>query len=264
LTPSPSSQKYRRTRRRRGVPGGGVVPLKLLKDNSPAARARRRARQERWRGPLVTAADRRSAWASLMLADHGVLRLAWRNRHLVTPLLWRSAQPAPADIAFARRAGIRTVLSLRSDGFGGDALEREACAKEGIRFERLLMWSRRAPPKETLRRAIELFPRLETPVLMHCKSGADRAGLGAALWLIIVEGRPATEAARQLALRYGHVAQAKTGILDAFVEAWRTSGEARGLTFAQWVETAYDPKALVEGFRPNRAAEAFISALRRE
>jgi protein tyrosine phosphatase (PTP) superfamily phosphohydrolase (DUF442 family) len=229
-----------------------------------SARSRRRAGKERWRCPLATAADRRAAWASLMLSDHGLLRLAYRNRHRVTERLWRSSQPAPFDVAWARRQGVRTVLSLRADGFGGDPLERRACAREGLAFARLVLQSRRAPPKETLREAMRVLPSLETPVLMHCKSGADRAGLGAALWLIIVEERPAREAMRQLALRYGHVAAAKTGILDAFLAAYARTGEARGLSFARWVETVYDPEALAAAFRSNRAADAIIDALDRE
>ena len=35
---------------------------------------------------------------------------------------------------------------------------------------------------------------------MHCKSGADRAGLASALWLLHVERRPVAEAMKQLSL----------------------------------------------------------------
>jgi len=231
---------------------------------SSATRARRRARQKRWRRPLQSGRDRRQAWASLLLADHGLLRLAYRNRHQVTPGLWRSAQPTPADIAWARRAGIRTVVSLRGDGFGGDLLEREACAREGLHFERIVMWSRAAPPKESLRAAIARFPALERPVLLHCKSGADRAGLAAALYLIVVEAAPARVARRQLSLRYGHVRQGRTGILDAFIDAYETTGEAHGLSLADWAERVYDPAALTASFRSKRSADALLFLMRRE
>lgn len=233
-------------------------------DTIAAAKARRRARAKRWRRPLATARDRREAWASLLLSDHGLLRLAYRNRHQVTPSLWRSAQPAPADIAWAARAGIRTVVSLRSDGFGGDPLEREACAAHGLAFERLVLQSRAAPPVETLRRALVLLPNLERPVLMHCKSGADRAGLGAALWLLIVEGRSAAAAKGQLALRYGHIAHARTGILDRFIEAYARTGEAAGLPFARWVEEVYDPTALKAAMPSSPLGDALLTVLRRE
>ncbi|MCF3933805.1 sulfur transferase domain-containing protein [Acuticoccus sp. M5D2P5] len=236
----------------------------IMRGRTPAARARRKARQERWRRPIETARDRREAWASLMFADHGFLRLAYRNRHRVNAAIWRSAQPAPGDIAWAKRAGVRTILSLRGDGFGGDLLEQEAARREGLDFVRLVLLSRSAPPKATLREAIRLLPTLKTPLLMHCKSGADRAGLGAALYLIIVEGRPAAEAKRQLSLRYGHIAQAKTGVLDAFLEAYEITGERAGIPFAEWVETVYDPDALTASFKSNRAADVLIDAMDRE
>lgn len=232
--------------------------------SSARTKARRRARRERWRQPLESGRDRREAWASLMLADHGVLRLAYRNRHQVTPTLWRSAQPSPGDIAWAKRAGIRTVVSLRGDGFGGDLLEQEACEREGLAFERIVMWSRSAPQKDSLRQAIELFPKLRTPVLLHCKSGADRAGLGSALYLLIVEGASAAAAKEQLSLRFGHFSSGRTGILDAFIDAYARTGEAAGLDFATWVEEVYDRTAVRESFTSNRATDALLALLRRE
>lgn len=230
----------------------------------PAPLSRTQARRARWRRPLATPRDRREAWASLMLSDHGLLRLAYRNRHRVSDGLWRSAQPAPADIAWARRNGVRTVLSLRADGFGGDLLEREACRREGLAFARLRLFSRSAPPRATLAEAVRVLPTLETPVLIHCKSGADRAGLGAALWLIIVEKRDAAAARAQLSLRYGHIARAKTGILDAFLTAWAETGEAAGLSFAEWAETVYDPAALEASFHSSGWADRLLALARRE
>ncbi|ORE93066.1 protein tyrosine/serine phosphatase [Stappia sp. 22II-S9-Z10] len=237
--------------------------LDRAKGRTPARKARRRARAERWRRPLATRRDRREAWNSLLFADHGVLRLVYRNRHQVTDKLWRSSQPSPRDIAAIARDGVKTIVSLRADGFGGDPLEREACAAHGIAFERVVLQSRSAPPKAVLRQAMETFPRLQTPVLLHCKSGADRAGLGSALWLILVEGASATEAKRQLSLRFGHIARAKTGILDVFMDAWE-EGEAAGYSFADWVENVYDPKALPARVKANGLADAVLNLMARE
>ncbi|MEM0908838.1 MAG: sulfur transferase domain-containing protein [Pseudomonadota bacterium] len=232
--------------------------------SDPAGHARRDARRERWRRPLATKQDRLAAWASLMLTDHGVLRLFYRNRHQVSERLWRSAQPAPSDLAFAARRGIRTVLSLRSDGFGGDLLEREACQQYGLAFERLVLYSRGAPPRETLREAMARFPKLEPPVLLHCKSGADRAGLGAALYLMIAEEVPAKTAMAQLSPRYGHIKSARTGILDAFFEAYVAAGAEAAMPFCEWVETIYDPEALTKSFVPTALSDALLALMRRE
>ena len=91
---------------------------------------------------------------------------------------------------------------------------------------------------------------LDYPAVMHCKSGADRAGLAATLYLILHEGRPVREAVGQLSARYGHFRFAKTGILDAFFALYRREGEPKGLDFLTWVETEYDPEALKRSFRP--------------
>ncbi len=235
-----------------------------MTERAPRINRRRQASRERWQRPLASSRDRREAWASLMLSDHGFLRLAYRNRYQVSEGLWRSAQPSPADIAWARQAGIRTVVSLRAGSFGGDHLEREACAQQGLAFERVIMRSRAAPLRESLREAMAVFPRLERPVLLHCKSGADRAGLATALYLMIVEGVSAREAKAQLSLRYGHFSSGRTGILDAFLAAYEETGEAEGIPFAEWVERVYDPDALTEGFKPNGATDLLLALLRRE
>src|SRR3712207_7240637 len=44
---------------------------------------------------------------------------------------------------------------------------------------------------------------------------------------------------RHLHVRYGHFRFSKTGILDAFFDLYRREGEAKGLSFLTWVETAY-------------------------
>lgn len=225
---------------------------------------RRQASRERWQRPMASARDRRDAWASLMLSDHGFLRLFYRNRHEVRPGLWRSAQPSPADIAAAKRAGIRTIVSLRAGAFGGDHLEREACAREGIHFARAIMQSRAAPMKESLEEAMALFPALEGPVLLHCKSGADRAGLGTALYLLIVDGATAAEAKAQLSLRFGHFKSGRTGILDAFLDDYEKTGEAAGIPFATWAREVYDPDALTARFRSNGLTDLLLALLRRE
>jgi len=98
-----------------------------------------------------------------------------------------------------------------------------------------------------LYQARDLFAALDGPALLHCKSGADRAGLMAALWLLIHRQRPVAEAARQLSFKYLHVKQAKTGLLDAFLQAYAPH-EAAGMAFFDWVDAIYDPDQLTGDF----------------
>jgi protein tyrosine/serine phosphatase len=131
---------------------------------------------------------------------------------------------------------------------GSWPLERDACARHGIRLVEFVLRSREAPDRDTLLAMPDFLAGLDYPALVHCKSGADRAGLFAALYLILREGKTAAEAKRQLSLRYGHFRYAKTGILDAFLDSFERDGEAKGLSFRDWARTVYDPEALMRGF----------------
>ncbi|MQT13198.1 protein tyrosine phosphatase [Rhizobiales bacterium Sp-1] len=216
---------------------------------------------------LATRRGRFAAWIDLIFVDHGFLRLAYLNLHRVGGEMWRAAQPAPADFRrLAADKGIRTVVNLRGGrDLGGLALEEEACRALGIALVELPFRTRVAPAKETIREAAALFDRIAYPALMHCKSGADRSGFAGALYLILKEGRSAAEAEHQLSLRYGHLKASRAGILDAFLERYRTEGEANGLSLLDWVETRYDPARLQAAFKPQRLASWLVDrVLKRE
>jgi protein tyrosine/serine phosphatase len=103
----------------------------------------------------------------------------------------------------------------------------------------------------------------EAPMLLHCKSGADRAGLASAV-AVLVHGGTAEQALRQLSLRFGHFSASRTGVLDAFIRTYRDQAEGR-LSFLDWVATEYDADALLRSFRANAAVSAFVDrVLRRE
>lgn len=208
------------------------------------------ARIARWDRPLAGRLDRLRAWANMLFVDHGVMRLLYANRAAVTPDVWRSSQPSPGQIARFAAAGGRTVVNLRGGREHGSwPLQRDACERLGVHLVEFVLRSREAPDVATIGAAKALFERLEYPILVHCKSGADRAGLFAALFLILREGASVARARRELSLRYGHFRHAKTGILDAFLDAYEREGEARSLPLAAWAETAYDPVALTAAFR---------------
>ncbi len=199
-----------------------------------------------WLGNSV---DRVLEHADLILVDHGVFRALYANRHKVSPKVWRSSQPAPYEIAWFARRGIRTIVNLR--GFrdcGSYRLEYAACARHGIRLIDFRAHSRAAPPPAFFHNAKALFESVEYPMLMHCKSGADRVGLMSALYLIFAERRPVEEAVRQLSLRYGHIKQADTGVLDAVFTAYLEHASRSPIDFLDWIDTHYDPQAVKARF----------------
>ena len=118
-------------------------------------------------------------------------------------MMWRSNQPSPRQIADIAERGIKNIVNLRgARSVGTWQLEAEACAKHGIRLYDFTARSRAAPDKAMLHDARDLFASLEGPSLMHCKSGADRAGLMSALYMLVVKQVPAATALEQLSFKY--------------------------------------------------------------
>lgn len=239
----------------------------LFVQKSTSERIRRRnARLARWNRPIGGTGDRIGAWVNALFVDHGILRLFFRNRHRVTAEAWRSAQPLPWQIAGLAKQGIRTIINLRGPRETGSfPLEVEACARHGIALVEIAALSREAPAPETIRALAQAFNTIQYPVLIHCKAGADRAGLVSALYLILQKGMRVDAAMAEMSLRHGHWRWSKTGVLDDFLLEYRDQGEAKGLPLLQWIETGYDPEALNRNFRPH-AFSSFVTdkILRRE
>ncbi len=226
--------------------------------------ARREQREARWNRPIDSARERVRAWIDLLFVDHGVLRLVHLNAHRVSARLWRSAQPSPRDIARMAKAGLKTIINLRGGrSHGAWQLERDAAERHGVTIVDFVLRSREAPERDTLLQLPAFFASLSYPALAHCKSGADRAGLFAALYLLVMERADAKTALRELTLLKGHFRYAQTGILDAFLEAYRDEGEAHGKAFIDWVREDYDAAALQARFMPRAVASLIADRLLR-
>jgi protein tyrosine/serine phosphatase len=156
-----------------------------------------------------------------------------------------------------RRFGLTTVINLRgATGTGSYHLSRDAAEQLGVAYHDLAMESRGAPHRDRIMRLLEIYRALPGPALLHCKSGADRAGLAAGLCLLF-EGGSANAALRQLSWRYGHIKLARTGILDAFFLRYQREGEGRK-PFLEWLAQDYDEAALRRDFHANGLA-SFIN-----
>lgn len=242
----------------------GCYAARMLKRQRTAEYyfARNRKREARWNRPVHSTRERLRAWADLLFVDHGILRLIHLNAHRVGDRVWRSAQPSPRDIARFAQAGLKTIVNLRGGrSHGAWQLEKDAAERHGVVIADLVLRSREAPDREMLLGLPAFFASLEYPVLAHCKSGADRAGLFAALYLLIGERADASRALRELSLQKGHFRYAQAGILDAFLEAYRDQGEAHGKGFMDWVRDDYDPIRLTAEFKPRRLSSLIADCL---
>jgi len=199
---------------------------------------------------LSTPAGRVRTYLDYLWNDHAYLRLGFSNAHWISDELVRANQPWPFQLAWWKKQGIRTIVNLRG-GFDGSfyALEKDACERLGLNFVDFTITSREVPIRERVRGAKELFETIEYPALMHCKSGADRAGLMGVLYLHFRKGEPIDKAMRMLDWRYGHIRQGKTGVLDYYFERYLAEGAPKGLSLIDWTEQHYDRKALKQEFQ---------------
>ena len=211
----------------------------------------RMARIARWDRPLGNGWDRFRAWMSMIFVDHGIFRLFYLNQHSVDGRLFRAAQPWPHQIARFAALGGKSLVYIRGGREHGSwPLEKQAAETHGLVLTEFLARSREAPAKDMLLSSPAFFENLAYPALIHCKSGADRAGFVAALYVLVHLKRPASEALEQLHAKYGHFHWSRTGILDLFFERYRDTGEVKGIPFLEWVENQYDPEALQRDFKP--------------
>ncbi len=198
-------------------------------------------------------------------SDHAYLRLGFSNAHWVDANVLRTNQPWPFQLARWKKRGIRTVVNLRGDGKAFYDLEERACARLGLTFETFRLTSHSLPRSEEFLAAKALFERIEYPALIHCKSGADRAGIMSALYCHFQCGQPIAEARKQLALRYLHFGAGPTGVLDHLFAVYLRDVEPRGVSFLDWVKGPdYDFKTLSRSYRPSRWGALIGTVLRRE
>lgn len=131
------------------------------------------------------------------------------NFHTVSPgQLYRAAQMDGQALARWKRAyGIASVLNLRGASPGADWYETERAVSDrlGITHIDFRMSARAELTQERVQQLLALMQAAPKPLLIHCKSGADRTGLAAALYLAAVEHRSELAAEWQLSPAFGHV-----------------------------------------------------------
>jgi protein tyrosine/serine phosphatase len=212
---------------------------------------------------LTTPKGRFKAYWDYNFQDHAFLRAAFQNAHWVSPELVRTNQPSPRQLARWRDKGVKTIVNLRG-GFDGSfyALERDACQKLGLEMVDFVVTSREIPSREQVLGAKRLFETLKYPALMHCKSGADRAGVMSVLYCHFRLGQPIETAISQLSLKYLHMEAGKTGVLDYFFDRYLEDIAPQGISFLDWVESdAYDPKGMKAEFRAKWWGNIFTEGL---
>lgn len=190
---------------------------------------------------LSTPENRRRAHIYNLWFDHAILRKVWTNFFEVSPGVYRSNQPTHERFIKLKAMGIRTILNLR--GAAGAAhylVEEESCRKLGLTLVNCTLHARYAAPRDDILAVIEAFRTIEKPFVMHCKSGADRAGFASVLYLHVIEGKPLSEARKMLSAKYLHLSWSRTGILGFIFDSYEARNAESPISFEDWVATEYD------------------------
>ncbi len=201
--------------------------------------------RESYNTDLSTPEKRRRAHIYNLWFDHAILRGIWTNQSQIAPGVWRSNHPTHKRFARMKAMGIKSVLNLRGAAGAAHYLtEKESCAELGLTLVDVSLNARIAAPASDILDVIDAFRTIEKPFVMHCKSGADRAGFASAIYMMVIDGRPVSEARRMLGLRYLHVRQSRTGVLDHILDLYEARQAETALSFEDWIRTEYDHEAV--------------------
>ena len=191
-------------------------------------------------------------WAHIHfhLMDHAFLRVFWNNCHQVCDEVYRANQPSPSRLKFYKDKGIKAVLNLRGFTQQSYALfEEDSCKNLGLDLISVPLSGSSAPQPEKLLEIIDIMDKIPKPFVLHCKSGADRAGLVSAMYLIVQKKLPVAEAKKQLSFKYLHLDFTKTGILDYIFNVFSERLKVKNIDFVDWIKQEYNTDILNSSFK---------------
>jgi uncharacterized protein (TIGR01244 family) len=138
----------------------------------------------------------------------GGLQLTNNFHETVPGELYRSAQLSPDDLTrYVKQYGIRTVINLRgaNEKQVWYVREVEAAKASGVQHMDFRMSSHRDLTQDQASALIDMMRNAPKPILIHCRSGSDRTGLAAALYIAAVKKGTEFNSEWQMSLFYGHI-----------------------------------------------------------
>ncbi|MEM9247648.1 MAG: tyrosine-protein phosphatase [Pseudomonadota bacterium] len=215
---------------------------------SPLKRMERKVRNA-FGDDISTPRARILSWVHFQLFDHAFLRTVWTNFDKVAEGVYRSNHPSPARLKRWKRRGIRSVLNLRgADGHSPWLFEEEACRALELNLYVAKIYARKPATRTEMIRLIDTLRVVEKPFVMHCKSGADRAGLASVLYAHIIDGQPLAQARKHLHWRYVHLKSTKTGVVDHILDVYEARNAETPISLEEWLRTEYDTRAIAASF----------------
>jgi protein tyrosine phosphatase (PTP) superfamily phosphohydrolase (DUF442 family) len=207
-----------------------------------------------------------------------ILRRPWFEKNLAVMdygLVIRSAQPTTQLADWVGRYRLKSVLNLRGGGPGDwwYGNEIKTAKQSGIAYYDLPMSATRRPTRRELLQLIDVLDSCPYPLLIHCKSGADRTGLASALYRMVRRGEPPKTALTSFSIEFGHIPFFGTEHLHEPLQEYAAWLESNGLEhsaarFRTWVRNDFvavdppaDPPLIHPGPRARRSGGGAATAL---
>ncbi len=197
---------------------------------------------------------------AVALGFMGYIGLFNSNFREVTPgKCYRSAQLKPEALkeTIASR-GLKSVLNLRGERKNEEWYKGEVAVCETAKIDHtdINIGLGELPKPSTLKLLVEKLEAGPYPMLLHCRSGADRSGLAGAFYRHIVEKKPLEEAeADQVTWRYGHFGIGKAKCINEFFKLYHDT--AHGQSLKDWLNNTYpaEYEKCVDGAEKSRVAD---------
>jgi protein tyrosine/serine phosphatase len=163
----------------------------------------------------------------------GFLQLSGNFHTVIAGELYRSAQPSPRQIAsYAKQYGIRTIVNLRGAADDSQWYDDEVATSDrlGIKHIDFAMLASRQLTAAQADELVAILKNAPKPILIHCRSGADRTGLVSVIYSQQIAGIPEHKAEQQLSIYFGHVGLPVISAAYAMDQTWEMLERHYGLS----------------------------------
>lgn len=193
-----------------------------------------------------------------MFVEHNFTNLIRFNFHRISDEAYRSSQPTMWQIRrMVKKYGIKTIINLKGANPGSAywAFEREQCEELGIRLVDVQIYSRGFPEAERLQHAKRVFEEAEYPIWIHCKAGADRAGIYSTLYQYFRQHIPIEQTDQLRLWPFGHIRHSSAGKIDFYFDTYLDYRKDHpDVELLDWAENVADREKLEREFKPGGLA----------
>ncbi len=160
------------------------------------------------------------------------IQLSGNFDEVIAGELYRSNQPTPEQITkYVKRYGIKTIINLRGadDGAAWYRDEVATATALGVKHVDFKMSSSQEMTFNQSQSLVSLLRDAPKPLLIHCRSGADRTGLASVIYLQQIARTDEETAEKQLSIWFGHIGVPYVSSSYAMDENWEKLEKVFGL-----------------------------------